>query len=365
MPKHDRIYVNGRFLSQAMTGVQRYAAEMIRALDALVAEGRAPTAIARAEWTLLVPEGTRSELSLQTIRTRAVRGSRNAQLWDQLHLGRAARDGILLSLANSGPVMHRRHLVVIHDAAVFRHAEFYSRAYATFHRTLGSLLARTARIGTVSPFSQRELAHFLTIDADGIGVYPNGADHLDRMVPDETVLDELGLRGRPFFLSLGSLTGNKNIRLAAEALSKLNRPEAVLVVVGGRNDAVFKSARIEGREGLLAAGRLSDERIAALYRHAAALVFPSLYEGFGIPPLEAMAFGCPVLASTAEAVRETCGDAASYFAPNDADGLADLMVARLQSGPLSQEQRERQRARAAQFTWRRSAQRLLNAVPSI
>ncbi|MBM6490417.1 glycosyltransferase, partial [Enterobacter hormaechei] len=88
----------------------------------------------------------------------------------------------------------------------------------------------------------------------------------------------------------------------------------------------------EASSNLILAGRLSDNEIAALYERASAFVFPSLYEGFGVPPLEAMLFGCPVIASTANAVRETCGDAAAYFDATDADALRALLQERLATG---------------------------------
>jgi glycosyltransferase involved in cell wall biosynthesis len=347
-----------------MTGVQRYAVEMIRALDRLVAAGEAPSALASKRWTLLKPAAAQNELLLQAIETQAANLPVHPQVWDQALLPLMARNGLLLSLANSGPVLHRRHLVVIHDAIVFRHPEFYGRGYVWFHRTMGRLLAKTATIATVSAFSQRELADIFGKSPASIPVFANGADHLARVIPDDTVLDELDLRGRPFFLAVGSISGNKNIGLAAQAFSRLNRPDARLVVVGS-GGAIFRSINVEAVPGLVLPGRLPDVRLASLYAHASAFVFPSIYEGFGIPPLEAMAFGSPVLASTADAVRDTCGDAASYFPPDDADCLASLMTARLEAGPYSIECRQIQKERAAKFTWEASARRLLETIPLI
>jgi glycosyltransferase involved in cell wall biosynthesis len=347
-----------------MTGVQRYAMEMIRALDGLISAGEVPSALASKRWTLLKPAPARHDLLLQAIETQAVNFSVHPQVWDQALLPWVARNGVLLSLANSGPVLHGHHLVVIHDAIVFRHPEFYGRGYVWFHRTMGRLLAKTATIGTVSAFSQHELADIFGKSPASIPVFANGADHLARVTPDDTVLDELDLRGRPFFLAVGSINGNKNVRLAAQAFARLNRPDARLVVVGSRG-AIFRSISVEAAPGLVQPGRLPDERLASLYAHASAFVFPSFYEGFGIPPLEAMAFGSPVIASTADAVRETCGDAASYFPPDDAGCLASLLAARLDAGPYSIERRKIQKERAAKFTWEASARRLLEAIPSL
>jgi glycosyltransferase involved in cell wall biosynthesis len=305
---------------------------MIRALDQLISSGDVPEELEQARWKILSPTSARGDLSLASISIESTGAPVHSLIWDQTVLPWRAHDGVLLSLANSGPVLHRRHLVVIHDAIVFRHPEFYSRTYVSFHRAMGRALSKTATIGTVSDFSRHELASVLGKTPASIPIFPNGADHLASVTPDDTVLDAFDLRGRPFFLAVGSINGNKNVRLAAQAFSKLNRPDARLVVVGSRG-AIFRSVDVEVVPGLVETGRLPDSRLASLYAHAWAIVFPSIYEGFGIPPLEAMAFGTAVLASTAQAVRETCGDAASYFPPDDPDRLGALLAARVVDGP--------------------------------
>lgn len=106
-------------------------------------------------------------------------------------------------------------------------------------------------------------------------------------------------------------------------------------------------------------GRLTDHEIAALYLRATAFVFPSLYEGFGVPPLEAMLFGCPVIATTADAVRETCGDAAAYFDPLNAGELRQRMLERLEAGTISADERRKQQLRLEKYSWSQSASDLL------
>jgi glycosyltransferase involved in cell wall biosynthesis len=338
--------------------VQRYAAEMVKAMDRMLASGDAPRPLLEAEWQLLAPPNATAAMDLTHIKTTKV-GRQTGHAWDQIDLARAAWGGHLISLANSGPVLHHNHIVVIHDAQVFRRPDFFSRSYLTLHRTLGYLLARRASIATVSDFSRRELADALRLTPMAIPVFSNSAEHFAATVPDFGVIERLGLVPDRFFLSVGSMTKNKNITLAIQAAKQLGRPDIPLVVVGGDNNKVFSGGPTSGDAGVVLAGRLTDHEIAALYSRATAFVFPSLYEGFGVPPLEAMLFGCPVIATTADAVRETCGDAATYFDPLNADQLRQRMLERIAAGTISDDERRRQKLRLAMYSWRKSADHLL------
>ena len=353
-----KFFINGRFLSQKITGVQRYAAEMVKAIDALLASEHVAAPLRNADWQLLTPADASESLDLDRIKIRTV-GRLRGHAWDQIDLARAAAGGRLISLSNSGPILHRDHIVVIHDAQVFRRPDFFNWRYLTVHRTLGRLLARHATIATVSAFSRRELAQVLNLSAIGIPVFPNSAEHFATTKPDPGILARLGVQPQKFFLYVGSRTKNKNLAVAIRAIQLLDRPDVPLVIVGGDNSKVFQDNSGEGAAGLLLAGRLTDSEIAALYAQASAFVFPSLYEGFGVPPLEAMIFGCPVIASTADAVVETCGDAAAYFDANDAEALKQLMLERLATGAISEQERRRQQERVAFYSWQKSAKSLL------
>ncbi|UFW91147.1 glycosyltransferase family 4 protein [Bradyrhizobium barranii] len=353
-----KLSINGRFLSQSLTGVQRYAAEIVKAMDRLLASGEAPRQLLDAEWQILAPPNAQTLPGLRRIAIKQT-GSLQGHAWDQIDLARAAAGTRLVSLANSGPVLHRDHLVVIHDAQVFRRPDFFSWRYLALHRTLGHLLARTATIATVSTFSRNELAEVLSLDPASIPVIANSAEHFATVAPDLSIIDKLRLAPHQFFLFVGSMTKNKNVDTAIRAAEQLGRADFPLVVVGGDNSKVFGGAATESRSGVVIAGRLKDEEIAALFSQAAAFVFPSLYEGFGVPPLEAMFFACPVIASSADAVRETCDDAAVYFDPLDADELSARMRERIELGRISPMEQEKQRQRLMTYSWAKSAAAML------
>ncbi|NML17771.1 glycosyltransferase family 4 protein [Azohydromonas caseinilytica] len=356
------VCINGRFLTQRASGVQRFAGELVKALDAELARGHG-SHIAE-HWQLLVPPGVEELPALQCIRVRQV-GRGGGHVWDQLLRWHCGRNDLLVNLTNGGPVLRGCSLSVIHDAAVYRTPLNFTRGYRSFHQLLGRLLALRSHIATVSHFSRQELSEVLSIPAGRIAVVPNGSEHLRGVDPDASVLQELRLQPQRFFLFIGSPVPNKNLSTAMAAFARLGVPDVCFVLVGAVDAAVFGQGLQLVPPGVVIAGRLSDAQIAALLCHARALVFPSLYEGFGIPPLEAMLHRCPVIASDIPPVREVCGDAVLYFDPSNADALCRRMRQALDETALLQLLVERGEQRVAMFSWQRSAQRLLEALAAM
>jgi glycosyltransferase involved in cell wall biosynthesis len=354
MGAESTFFINGRFLEQPLGGVQRYAREMLVALDRSLS-----TQANRSErWCLLTTGNEQDCPPLQCIEKRAVRSKFRGHVWEQLVLGSAARRGVLVGFGGSGPLLHPRQLVVIHDASVFRHPEFYSVRYGLWHRMIGRTLSLRARIATVSNFSKRELADLLKLDPSRIPVFYNGSEHADRVTPSFEALARLRLRNRDYFVTLGNLTKNKNLAVALKALELM--PDTSLVVIGSANQRVFANT-LGGHSSdrIIFTGRLNDADVRGLLSNAVALLFPSLYEGFGIPPLEAMVNGCPVIASDIPPAREVCGDAALYFDPHSTEQLAAAMRIVLTDPDVVRHERVQRGAdRAAIFSWDQSARQL-------
>jgi Glycosyltransferase len=351
------VYINGRFYGQSTSGQQRYGREVVRQIDALLGKQGS-----RARWILLTPPGAET-VALENIEQRTV-GGLSSHGWDQVSFYLAARGGVALGLNGSGPLLHGRQVVVIHDAAVYRHPEHFSGTYGRMHRTIGRLLSRRATIGTVSRFSQAELADVLGIPASGIVLAPNGGDHLD-LSGDADIVSRLGLADKPFFVTIGNLTRNKNVAVAVRALGLLPEGSAKLVAVGKLDEKLFGDAGLPVSGDMILPGRLSDAEIVGLMQQARALIFPSLYEGFGIPPLEAMANGCPVLASAIPAVQETCEGAAAYFEPHDEAALSQLMQRAVADEAWRAGMASVGRDRVALFRWSAPARALIAACEKL
>ena len=350
------VYINGRFLTQRITGVQRYALEALLALDRRVHSGLEGTDL---QCVVLAPPGTTSP-PLRAIEFRQV-GHLRGNAWEQLSLARATRGELLFSFSATGPLLKTRQVVTIHDAAVYAVPQAFSFRFRSWYKLLlGQLAPRLPLVLTVSDFSKREVSRHFGFDADKVRVTTEGFQHILRQTPDTRVLDKHRLRPKRFVLAVSSQTPNKNFGLIVEAVQRLVDPDFEVVVAGGFDARVFGAAHLPRLPFVRCVGYVSDAELRALYEHAALFVYPSLYEGFGIPAIEAMACGCPVIASNAASVPEVCGDAALYISPHDPQGLANAL------SRLMGDEKERERlAEAGQrwvqrYTWDESAR--LNAA---
>ena len=347
------VYLNGRFAAQPLTGVQRFAVEVTRAL------GRQPGWAALGA-TILTPHMA-AVPDFPGWQVRMV-GRRQGHGWEQLDLPGAARGGLLVSLGNTGPLRQHRQIVVIHDAGVFSTPDSYSRPFRLWYRLLHRWLVRRARIATVSEFARSDLATHLRVDPATIDVVPEGAEHVLGKPPDRSVLAAHGLTAGRFVLAVGSLAPHKNLAALSATASSLAERGLQLAITGAVSPKVFAPGRPALPRPATYLGRVDDAQLRALYEAAACFVFPSRYEGFGLPAVEAMACSCPVAASRAGSLPEVCGEAAVYFDPADPDAIAEMVCRVVDTPALAAELRRQGGIRARRFTWDLAAQRLSEII---
>lgn len=270
------------------------------------------------------------------------------------------------------PVRARRRLVTIHDMAHLAVPDGMGLAKRAYARLFYWRAAQSDAILTVSEFSKREILAYERVRPERVHVVYNGVEEGLHPCGDARQIaaarDRYGIPPR-YLLFVGNLKPNKNLPrlLAAFARAKRQTPQladTALAVVGRRSglrtgegdldDLLRVLGLVCGRDVVLA-GEVDDAELRALYTGALAFVFPSLYEGFGLPPLEAMACGCPVLASRAASLPEVCGDAVCYFSPYNVEEMAEVVARIAPDALLREDLRARGLERVKIFSWEKAA----------
>jgi glycosyltransferase involved in cell wall biosynthesis len=356
--------VNGDFTTLRPTGVARYARETTLALDALVAERHPLTEDLALE--LLVPRPVQDPLPLKALPVRLVpeyRRPRLPQFWVQAQLPRQVEGG-LLSFCNLAPVVLKRQVVCIHDLHTMMVPESYGRLFRWVHRLVLPAVGRRAdRITTVSEFSRSRIAAYGVAPAGKVAVTYNGSDHVDRW--DESRSD-LGRRPDwPYVFCLAQRQPYKNMELIVRLAPVLERMGLDLWIAGDVDPARLFAGRTGKPANVRLPGRIGDDDLKAALANALCFLFPSRIEGFGLPAIEAMAAGCPVVASTSPCLPEICGEAALYADPDDAGAWIERVRLLQEDKALCRRLVAAGRARASAYSWRRVAETYLELMASI
>jgi glycosyltransferase involved in cell wall biosynthesis len=276
-------------------------------------------------------------------------------------------DVLHLPLTVPVPVVDRPTVVTVHETQVYERGAEMSALERRYRGWAYHGSARRAdTVVAVSAYVRDRLVTLGGIAPERVEVIHLGIDHA-RFRPGppdggDAALLPPGLPDR-FVVYPANLWAHKNHTALIDALAKTEDRRLALVLAGrdyGRRDELLAHARRRGvADRVVLVGHVDADRVAALYRRAEALVFPSLYEGFGAPPLEAMACGCPVASSTVTSLAEVVGDAALAFDPRDPDDIAAALDRITADGPLRARLREAGLARARAFSWKRCAERHL------
>jgi glycosyltransferase involved in cell wall biosynthesis len=337
------ILINVRSQNAPLTGVQRYIHEMCGQL---------------------------------TQQIRQVEPSRPLQgiaghLWEQAILPGMVNGQLLWSPANTGPLRVANQVVTIHDVAPLDHPEWFSTKFAHWYRWLIPRLVRRVRyVITVSNFSKSRLLDLTGVDESRIIVIPNGVNQKffpRTSVEIELVRQRLGIPTSKYLLSLGSIEPRKNIaRLLTSWSHCLNQlDDDISLVVAGAHGAshIYRDVTMtRAPRRVHFTGSVPDECLPALYSGATALIYPSVYEGFGLPVLEAMASGSVPIVSNGTAMPELVGNAGVTIDPFNVEELAQALVTICSDESRRNTLRELAIRKSAEFRWERSAKLTLNIL---
>lgn len=347
------LFVNARFLTQHITGVQRYAIEISKQLKFKLRDG----VVFLSPKNIIHNEIAR-ELGARTI------GENSGHIWEQLDLPvYIKREGgsLLLNLANTAPVFYKNKICVVHDIAYERFPQTFNWKFRLFYKFLiPKILKNSRKIMTVSKFSRNEISQLYGIQSDRIDIVYNSVNATFKNIRTENK--------EKYILAVSSLHYQKNFHSLIEALDGLGDENIKLFLVGEINKNFTNLnllEKIKNNTNIIFTGRINDKELARLYSSAVCFVFPSFYEGFGIPPLEAQSCGCPVVCSNAASLPEIYGDSVVYFNPHDVEDMRNKIQTVLSDENLQNELRIKGFENIKRFSWERSAQQIIEIMESL
>jgi len=286
---------------------------------------------------------------------------------------------VLYVPAHAMPIIHpKKTVVTLHDVGFERFPELYSKPDLWYHRWSAKyVISQAAKIITVSHFSKNELIELYAAPAEKIHVTHLGFDSdrykaIDNQDKIDRVLEKYNIK-KPYIFYIGRLEKKKNIPLLVEAFGRYkrqNKPDEHRLVLVGRPGFEYEKIkesvkRYDLADWVIEPGWVPEEDIPYLYNGATCFAFPSRYEGFGIPLLEAMATETPILASRAASIPEVAGDAALYFQTDDIESLVANLRAILRDEVLRDQLRKNGRKRARAFSWEKTAKNTLDILKSV
>lgn len=341
------IVINCRVLAHPTTGVERF-------LEAVLAElGRPP--------------------DTRRMAPRAPLSGPAGHAWEQAVLPIAARGAALWSPANTGPLLHPRQVVTVHDVAPLDHPEWFSRRFASLYRHLLPTLCRRSRaVIAVSEFTRRRIAE-VTGRSRGVEIIHPGVSPRFKPATKEEIsaaTRSLGLGETQYVLSIASVEPRKNLGALLAAWPALRQRvpfDLKLLIVGGAGRrSIFKSTELQpAPDGVILAGRVEDSLLPALYTGALIFCYPSIYEGFGSPPLEAMACGACVVAGTAPVFGETLGTAALRLKSSDPASIVEALARLVREPRLRSEIASAGLERSRLFSYAKTAMSTLEILRAV
>lgn len=315
-----KLIINGLFYTQKTTGVQRFSRELIGALDSIIEKDKID---------IIVPEYAEDIPKYKNIKILKY-GNVKGLLWEQTNLPHYLKKNnlISISLCNSQPLFCPG-IICIHDAAYKTHPEYFKTIHgklSVYWHRLNFWIAKITKypIITVSYFSKYQLIDTYKIEPHRLVVIGNGWQHMNRINEDDTVLKRNNIKEGHFFFTLGNINYNKNTKWVINFAKK--HPEYLFVLSGIK----VKNSKIDidDADNVLWLGYLSDGEIKALYKNCKAFIFPSIHEGFGIPPMEALSQGAKIIIANTTCLPEIYKNSAYYIDPYDTDIDIEKLISR-------------------------------------
>lgn len=345
------VVVNARFLTQGVTGVQRFAMEICLRLKHLLKDVE-----------FVTPNDVIQKDAFRELNAKIV-GSHHGHLWEQLDLPKYLKSRgkpLLVNLANTAPLFYKNKIVTVHDVAYKVFPQTYPKLFLLYYNLMIPRLLNVSRhVVTVSQFSKEEICRYYHIDNNKISVVYNAVS--EHFKPLRSTGDTV------YFLAVSSMNYRKNFIYILDAFCKYQEMggKESLYIIGDLKNASFKEidlCKYTSNPKIKFLGRVSDEDLIKFYSNAVAFVYPSLYEGFGIPPLEAQACDCPAICAQASCLPEVFGDSVLYCNPYDSDSLVSAFKKIVSDKDLRKSLCEKGNINTGKYSWEKSAKKLRDII---
>lgn len=339
--KKRKVIIDGRFLGKDFNGAIRYGSEIIKELDKLVENDN---------YIMLVPADTKITLQVKNIQQVVNKGKGLFGWYLRVIWYLIKHRGLYIDFMN-GLAIWRPSIICQHDIYAFYDA-FDNTFWYTFSRKIRAYFDAlfASKIVTVSEYSKKTMLEKLPIKAEKIVVIYNAWQHLKTVDKETDILERLGIQSGNYYMFLGRLMKNKNIRWIFEVADR--NPDDIFLIVGGLSDEKFSFYNGKN-ENIVYSGFIPDEDLKTLYGKCKAFLFPSFIEGFGIPPMEALYYGAPIIISNTSSLPEVYGEAAHYINPYKYDYDLDQLL----HEPVTEPEKVLNR-----FSWQKSAREFYELI---
>lgn len=341
-----RYLIDGRFLLSMKTGIDRYAYQIVKELDKICKD---------IDISILVPNSV--VVMPEYFNIRVIRKKRE-KFWTQVAFGGYARihKMIPINLCNEASLIAKNGIVCLHDVCYAETKEYYPSVtdfdineIEWFKKLYKRVVKKADIIITVSEFSKSRIVDILQVDPQKILVIGNGWQHFKKVKTDKTFLEEYGnLKEGNYYFTLTSANKNKNVKWVLEAANY--NPNETFVISGKDIDKVVDLSKYKN---VVYTGYASDKLAKTLMKYCKGFIFPSYYEGFGIPPLEALSAGANVIVSNTASLPEIFKGSAHYISPNNSNVNLNELI----SEPVDDPEEVLSR-----YSWEKSARQLYDIL---
>lgn len=344
-----KIVINGRIFEFPITGVGRFCYETIRELDKIIENDN-------NKWELALPIDATNIPELKNIRVRVI-GKATGIIWEQITFPSYLRKtkSLALNMSNSIPLLHP-DFAIIHDLNLKVNknnlSSIFEKIKVQWPLLHYKIIAKKAKvIFTDSNYQKKEIIQAYGVNESRICVTYPGWEHMNSIIEDDNILERYSLKRGEYYFAVSTRAKNKNFKWIVD-VSKNNKQS--LFVIAGKLETKYFSDKVSMLErNIITTGYISDGEMKALMRNCKAFIYPSTYEGFGIPPLEALSVGAKVIVSDSSCLPEVYNDCAYYISPYDSHVDLDMLISR----PI-----EKPRKLLDKYSWEITAKNIYRSI---